>query len=82
MNHCHVTRLFMGAFGVLEMEPPSGTSLPAKRRMTNQPSFWVLLELPGGDEHSSDDANQILVQFWCSECCGMTLIGGKANFNG
>jgi len=30
----------------------------------------------------SGDANQILVRFWCSECCGMTLIGGKANFNG
>jgi len=73
---------FYGHFGVPEMELPSGTSLPAKRRVTDQPSFWVLLELLSGDEHPPSDANQILVRFWYFKCFGMTLIGGKANFNG
>jgi len=52
---------FYGHFGVLEMEPPGSTSLPARRRATDQPSFWVLLELPGDDEHPLGDTNQILV---------------------
>jgi len=30
---------FYGHFGVPEMEPPGSTSLPARRRVTDQPSF-------------------------------------------
>jgi len=39
------------------MEPSGGTSLSARRHVTDQPSFWVLFELPGGDELPPGNAN-------------------------
>jgi len=44
-------------FWVLEEEPHDGMFLLARRRVTDQPSFWALFELPGGDELPPGDTS-------------------------
>jgi len=50
-------------FWVLEVEPPGGVSLTARRHLVVHPVYWVLVEGPGGDEQPPGDANQFWFDF-------------------
>jgi len=52
-------------FWVPEMEPPGGTTLPARRRLVVNPISRFWLELPGGEEQLPGDANLFLLVLVC-----------------
>ena len=66
--------------GVLETEPPGGTSLTARRRMLVYPVFWVLWRawrwwIPARWH------KPLLARFWCFLGSGRFLIGEKSRSN-
>jgi len=73
MNCRQATHPIFTCFLGSREEPPGGERCAARRRVTDQPRFWVFAWTAWRWWKPARQRRPILVQFWCFECSDWIL---------